>query len=81
MIPSAAPVPFVRDRFTLLAYFMLGYFAYLQAALGPAVPFLRAELGLSYTIAGLHFSALAIGMILAGLTGAELAARWPERCC
>lgn len=35
------PSAFVRDRFTWLAYIMLGYFAYLQAALGPALPFLR----------------------------------------
>ena len=76
MISTTSPAPFERDRFTLLAYFMLGYFAFLQAALGPAVPFLRAELGLSYTVAGLHFSALAIGMILAGLTSAEASARW-----
>jgi MFS family permease len=76
MFASPSPAPFVRDRFTLLAYFMLGYFAYTQAALGPAVPFLRAELDLSYTVAGLHFSALAIGMILAGLTAAEATVRW-----
>jgi predicted MFS family arabinose efflux permease len=68
--------PFTRDRFTWLAYFMLGYFAYTQAALGPAMPFLRAELNLNYTIAAFHFSALAIGMILAGLVSASAAKRW-----
>lgn len=58
---------FVRNRFTWLAYLMTAYFAYLQAALGPIMPFLRAELGLSYTLGGLHFTAFALGMILAGL--------------
>jgi hypothetical protein len=39
--------PFVRDRFTWLAYLMLAYFSYLQAAPGPLMPFLRDELHLS----------------------------------
>jgi fucose permease len=68
--------PFVRDRFTWLAYLMLAYFAYLQAALGPLMPFLRDELNLNYTLAGLHFSAFALGMVLAGLSGDRLARRW-----
>ncbi len=71
--------PFVRDRFTWLAYLMLAYFAYLQASPGPLMPFLRAELNLNYTVAGLHFSAFALGMILAGLMGDHLARRWGRR--
>ena len=77
-----APSPttiFTRDRFTWLAYAMLAYFAYLQSALGPAMPFLRRELNLSYTLGGLHLSAFALGMIGAGLSGAALAARWGRR--
>ncbi len=66
---------FIRDRFTWLAYFMLAYYAYLQAALGPLMPFLAAELELSYTLRGLHFSAFALGMIIAGAT-ADRAARY-----
>jgi MFS family permease len=66
---------FVRVRFTWLAYLMLAYYAYLQAALGPLMPFLRAERGLSYTVGGLHFSALALGMILAGLTADRIVDR------
>lgn len=65
--------PFQRDRFPWLAYWMLAYYAYMQAALGPLMPFLRAELGMSYTVAGLHLSAFALGMVLAGLTGDRLA--------
>lgn len=67
---------FHRDRFTWLAYLLLGYFAYLQSALGPLMPFLRGELGLSYAVGALHLSAFALGMIGAGLSGARLAARW-----
>lgn len=67
---------FVRNRFTWLAYLMTAYFAYLQAALGPLMPFLRAELGMSYTVGGLHFSAFALGMILAGLVSNRTTQTW-----
>lgn len=67
---------FERDRFTWLAYLLLAFYAYLQAALGPLMPFLRAELGLNFTVSGFHFSAFALGMVLAGLTGDRFASRW-----
>lgn len=60
---------FVRTHFTWLAYLMLGYFAYLQASVGPLMTFLRTELHLNYTLEGLHFSAFALGAVLVGLTG------------
>ena len=53
---------------------MLGFYAFLQAAPGPLMPFLRAENDYSYTVGGLHFSAFALGMMAAGLT-AELVVR------
>jgi fucose permease len=61
-------INFNRDRFTWFAYLLLAYFAYLQASVGPLMPFLRAELSFNYTVAGLHLSALALGMILAGIS-------------
>jgi MFS family permease len=68
--PTAPSQPaFARDRFTWMAYFLLGYFAYLQSLLGPLMPFLRAELGLSYVLGSFHLSAFAAGMILVGLVG------------
>jgi MFS family permease len=69
------PASFVRDRFTWLAYVMLGYYAYLLNGLGPAMPFLRAEMTLSYTLGSLHFSAFAVGLLTAGLTGDTIARR------
>src|SRR6185503_2982221 len=69
-------ISFVRDRFTWLAYFMLAYFTFTQAALGPLMPFLRTELNLSYTVTGFHLSAFALGMVLAGLTADRLAQSW-----
>ena len=77
--PDSPPLLFTRDRFTWLAYAMLAYYAYLQAGLGPLMPFLRQELGLSYTLGGLHLSAFALGMFSAGVTGAALAARFGRR--
>lgn len=75
-----APVrTFHRDRYTWLAYLLLSYFAYLQASLGPLMPFVRGELNLSYTVGGLHLSAFAAGMIGAGLLAAPLARRFGRR--
>ena len=54
---------------------MLAYYAYLQAALGPLMPFLAVELDLSYTLRGLHFSAFALGMVIAG-SSADRAAKY-----
>jgi MFS family permease len=68
-----------RDQFTWLAYLMLAFYSYTQAALGPLMPFLRAQLNLNYTIAALHVSAFALGMILAGLTADRAAERFGRR--
>jgi predicted MFS family arabinose efflux permease len=70
---------FERDRFTWLAYLMLAYFAYLQTTLGPLMPFLRSELHLSYTVSGLHLSAFAFGMVLAGIIGDYLVHFWGRK--
>jgi predicted MFS family arabinose efflux permease len=67
---------FVRDRFTWLAYLMLAFFSYTASTRGPLIPFLREELDLNYSIAGLHLSAFAAGMVMAGLTNAPLSKRF-----
>jgi MFS family permease len=74
-----ANAPFRRDELTWLAFGMLGFYNYLLSALGPLMPSLREELGLSYTIASLHFSAFAVGMILAGLVGDRGVRRYGRR--
>ena len=60
---------FQRDRVTWLAYLFLAYYSYFINGLGPITPFLKDELGLSYTVASLHFSAFAAGMLIVGLAG------------
>ena len=58
---------FSRDRLTWIAYGLLAWFAYLQAAPGLVVPHLRDELHLSYSTGGLHIAAFAAGSVVAGL--------------
>ncbi len=68
--------PFQRTQFTWFVYIAIAFFAYTEAMLGPLMPALRAELGFNYTVAGLHFSAFALGVVLAGFTADSVAARW-----
>ena len=63
---------FRRDRLTWIAYVVLAWFAYLQAAPGLIIAHLRDELDLSYSIGGLHVAAFAAGSLVAGLIAARL---------
>src|SRR5215211_8528929 len=66
------PRKFRRDRLTWIAYLLLAWFAYLQAAPGLVIVHLRDELDLSYSTGGLHVAAFAAGSLLAGVTSARL---------
>ena len=63
---------FRRDQLTWLAYLMLAWFAYLQAAPGLVIAHLRDELDLSYSAGGLHVAAFAAGSLVAGVISARL---------
>jgi fucose permease len=63
---------FRRDRLTWVAYVMLAWFAYLQAAPGLVLVHLRDELHLSYSTGGLHVAAFATGSMVAGVAAARL---------
>ncbi len=67
-----AGVGFRRDRLTWVAYVMLAWFAYLQAAPGLVIGYLRDELDLSYSTGGLHVAAFAAGSLVAGVVAARL---------
>ena len=67
--------PFIRNRFTMSAYILLGFYAFLQSTLGPIMPFVRTELSLNYTVTGMHLTGFAFGMFLAGTSGAPIAHR------
>lgn len=66
---------FTRSRLTWLMYVSLAFYAYFLNGLGPATPFLKDELHLSYTVGSLHFTAFALGMILAGLSAHSIIRR------
>jgi len=57
---------FTRDRLTIYAYLTSVLFVFLQVGLGPMVNLLQNERNLDYTVAGFHFSAFSIGMIISG---------------
>jgi len=63
---------FRRDRLTWIAYALLAWFAYLQAAPGLVIGHLRHQLHLSYSVGGLHVAAFAAGSLLAGVSSARL---------
>jgi fucose permease len=63
---------FCRDRLTWVAYMVLAWFAFLQAAPGLVIAHLREELDLSYSTGGLHVAAFAGGSMVAGVISARL---------
>jgi MFS family permease len=66
---------FTRDRLTLVLYATLVAFGFAIATLGPSVPLLRSDLGVSRTVAGLHFTAGALGSVFVGVAGRRFVVR------
>jgi len=60
---------FNRTRFTWLAYLLLAFYGYFLNVFGPITPYLKDELGLTYTISSLHFTAFAAGILIVGFLG------------
>ncbi len=60
---------------TWTAYSYLSVWGYVLYALGNATPYLRTDLGLTDFQAGLHASALAVGVLMAGVAADQIA-RW-----
>lgn len=54
---------------TWLGYMLMATTTFVMGALGPLMPFLRAELHLNMTVAALHFSAWSTGSLVAGFAG------------
>lgn len=72
------PTKIKRGWKVWLVYFMLAFFSYILNVAGPAVAYLRDEIGLSFAQSGMHTSALALGMIVMGLFGHFALKRLPE---
>ena len=67
--PSAA---FHRGPETVAAYLLLALLTSGYGMIGPLMPFLRSELGLSYTQGSYHTVALSLGTTLTGLLGVSI---------
>jgi MFS family permease len=62
-----SPTTYHRDAFTWTAFGALFAFGYVNAVLGPSLPYLRSVEGISYVVGALHQVAFAVGGGLAGL--------------
>ena len=74
-----APAESPRFREYWIPFSYLAIWAYLQYGIGNAVPYLRADLHLTDFEAGLHSSALAIGVLAAGVSAHAVARRVGSR--
>jgi MFS family permease len=74
-IEPASQIPPLDKRATWISYSYLAVWGYVLYGIGNATPYLRIDLGLSDFQAGLHASALAVGVLVAGV-GADTIARW-----
>jgi len=62
-----------------MSFALLGYYNFCTASLGPIMPFLRMDLGLSYTIGALHFSMMAAAVLVMGMLGDQLMRRFGRK--
>jgi fucose permease len=70
---------FIRGPVTWYCYLLLSFFIFMLTIQGNVIPFLKSEFNLSYRIAGLHASAIAVGAILVGLIGDRLVSVFGRR--
>lgn len=76
---SSRPGAFRRDRLTLTldgAFVTWGWFLY---AFTPTVPLIADEQGISFALAGLHGTAMAVGSIVSGFVTPWISGRWGRR--
>jgi MFS transporter, DHA1 family, inner membrane transport protein len=72
-------VKLLRTPTTWYCYLLSGFFTFILNIQGNIIPLLREELSLSYRQAGLHPSAIAAGMIVAGFVTDRVFARLGRR--
>lgn len=75
----AAEPDFVRKPATWYGYLLIATQIYLFNVQGNVIPFLQAEFALSYRVVSLHSSAMALGVIITGLLGANIIGRLGRR--
>jgi MFS family permease len=60
-------MPYRRNRSTWTAFGALFAFGYINAVLGPSLPYIRSAEGISYVLGAAHQVAIAVGGGVAGL--------------
>jgi predicted MFS family arabinose efflux permease len=63
----------------MLTYALAAVFGYAIGSLGPAMPLLRDDLGMSRTLGGFHFTLVALGSVVVGFFADRAAQRWGRR--
>lgn len=64
-----------RSAYIWILYLLLGLFSFTLTMIGPMVPYLQAETGMSFTLAGLHQTVVAVGMVLMGFVASRFIGR------
>ncbi|WP_203349328.1 MFS transporter [Streptomyces sp. 3211] len=65
---SRSELRVARDRVTVVCYAQIAVCVYFLYSLGPTVPLISDEFGLSRAVASFHGSAVAVGAIVSGIT-------------
>jgi fucose permease len=63
---------FKRTAVVWLLYVLLGLFSFALCMIGPAIPYLKIEFKLDYTMSALHLSMFAMGMVVSGFLSPPL---------
>lgn len=61
-----------RDRLTLTIYFSIGLWGWFVMSIGPMVPLITKQFGVSKGVGGLHGTAIAVGAVAVGLVSHRL---------
>ena len=64
MMPEHCPAPFYRTRLVWTVYFLWGWWSFCMTLIGPAVPHLRRQFSMDYSLAAMHMTTFALGMVL-----------------
>lgn len=68
-------IPFVHTRVIWLSYALQTCFGFALSLAGPIMPFLAAEMGLTFTEIGFHFTVMSVGIVSISLIG-DMVAQW-----
>ncbi|GAB1432411.1 hypothetical protein MASR2M29_10360 [Spirochaetota bacterium] len=65
-----------RNAYLFSLYLVVALFSFTLTMIGPMAPRLQKEFAMTYSLAGLHQSAYAIGMVIMGVSGAAVIKRF-----